>query len=887
MLATSLTAAVLGVEAHLVRVEADTAPGFPRFTMVGLADSAVKESESRIRAALRNCGIPFKWDRRITVNLAPASLRKYGSSFDLATAVGLLAADGAFPLPHLADVLLVGELALDGALRAGRRRPARCCSWRAATACGAAIVPAREPPGGGARARPARAPRRHAAGGARAPGARTTLPAAPPAPRPRRAPAGSRRPTWPTSAARRSPGGRSRSPPPAATTCCSSARPARARRCWPDACRASCPPSARRGGRDGGDPLRRRPPGRGGGRRAGPSAAPTTRRATWPSWAAAQRPRPGEVSLAHNGVLFLDELPEFRRATLEVLRQPLEEGHVTVARHRGAFRMPARFQLVAAMNPCPCGRRGSLAGGLLLHAGRGPLLPGPALRPAARPHRPARARPRPGLRRGARARRARRRPSVRGRVAAARERQARRSGGPGRPASNAALPCGRAPPGGRARDRTAQRLLRQAVDRLGLSARGLDRLLRVARTIADLDDSEEVSCQDLAEALQFRRCVGDTAGWPAHFNFLESCLDAPRDGRASLPRSLPYRWVAAPRAGAHQVCVDAGGGRPDGWERWMANEFYTLIVVPHAKARFRKFQVSVRLTRWVLAAFGVLALRPGGHPRPLHLDRGRGRRDPAAAGREPGPRDQGQGLRGERRPAAGQGAAAAEHRHEARHHGRGRAEPARRLHRRASAASPGARRRLPRWTSPRPCRASTRPSGSLSEKSTKLEAFFKDQRAAAGLDALDLAGARLPLGGLRQPDRPVHGPAATSTPASTSRSPGAARSPRRPTASWSSAGPKNGYGNIIVVDHGYGIVTRYGHLDGFNVRPGQRVRRGDVIGFGGNTGPLDRAPPALRGVGQRPDAQPDRVHHRRVPELRVSRGVLRRTPLDAPLAPPE
>src|SRR5512144_2230557 len=104
MLATSLTAAILGVEAHLVRVEADSAPGFPRFTMVGLPDSAVKESEARIRAALRNCGLGFKWDRRITVNLAPASLRKYGSSFDLATAVGLLAADGLAPLPRLGRV---------------------------------------------------------------------------------------------------------------------------------------------------------------------------------------------------------------------------------------------------------------------------------------------------------------------------------------------------------------------------------------------------------------------------------------------------------------------------------------------------------------------------------------------------------------------------------------------------------------------------------------------------------------------------------------------------------------------------------------------------------------------------------------------------------------
>ncbi|MGE5125526.1 MAG: magnesium chelatase domain-containing protein, partial [Betaproteobacteria bacterium] len=117
MLATSLTAAVLGVEAHLVRVEADSAPGFPRFTMVGLPDSAMKESEARIRAALRNCGLELKWDRRITVNLAPASLRKAGSSYDLATALGLLAADGTIPMPQLGRVLLVGELALDGAVR--------------------------------------------------------------------------------------------------------------------------------------------------------------------------------------------------------------------------------------------------------------------------------------------------------------------------------------------------------------------------------------------------------------------------------------------------------------------------------------------------------------------------------------------------------------------------------------------------------------------------------------------------------------------------------------------------------------------------------------------------------------------------------------------------
>ena len=107
MLASSLTAAVVGVDAQLVRVEADASPGFPRFSIVGLADSCVRESEGRIRAALRHSGFDFRWDRRITVNLAPAHIRKVGSSYDLATALSLLAADGAFGATRLRDLLLV------------------------------------------------------------------------------------------------------------------------------------------------------------------------------------------------------------------------------------------------------------------------------------------------------------------------------------------------------------------------------------------------------------------------------------------------------------------------------------------------------------------------------------------------------------------------------------------------------------------------------------------------------------------------------------------------------------------------------------------------------------------------------------------------------------
>jgi len=502
MLSRMLSAALFGIEAAIVQVEAHASSGLPAVATVGLPDSAVRESRERVRSAILNSGLVYPRGR-ITVNLAPADMRKIGSALDLPMAVAIAAIEqGVVARPVQDDALLLGELALDGSVRpvAGvlsvaleaRSRGVKRLLVPAVNGGEAALVEGVEvcpvttlaqaigvlngtirapsPPAlaaGPAEAEPAddvdmaevkgqlegrRALEIAAAGG------HNLLLIGPPG-------------TGKTLLARRLP---TILPPLTHDEAMEVTR-----------IRGAAGEAARSG-------LRTRRPFRSPhhtatnialvGGRGGPAGV-----------------RPGEVSLAHHGVLFLDELPEFQRNALEVLRQPMEEGSVTIARAARTARFPAVFLLVASMNPCKCGFLGSRSRECLCTPPQiaqyrnrvsGPLLDRIDLHVEV---------PAVSYREMAAEQQGEPSSAIRARVVAARQRQRERCP----EACNARMPaaflrehC--------ALDSVGRSLMEQAMMKLGLSARGHDRVLKVARTIADLGGSERILRDHLAEAIQYR-----------------------------------------------------------------------------------------------------------------------------------------------------------------------------------------------------------------------------------------------------------------------------------------------------------------------------------------------------------------------------------------------